>query len=262
LCKGVSEETTTGVLRLKEMAAKGELLFPAIKANDCVTESKFDNVYGMTPVSGRWHHARHRRDGRRGLPGYDHGLPAAQKADDYVELQKIHAVMVSTQHAETGDTIKIRRSRQQPFGELAELYLQPGLQGSQDMPEVTIVQDAQELPIVQALRNVSDEQELLDVLTVQNAQDTHDDPLDGQSALYVQGVLGAQDVQNAPVVQTLQDVPTVLAVQRAQDDAELADTDEKNAQAKQDLEDTQNTLCADQEFLLMLKEKCSQTDAE
>jgi len=45
-CKGVSEETTTGVLRLREMAAKGELLFPAINVNDCVTKSKFDNVYG------------------------------------------------------------------------------------------------------------------------------------------------------------------------------------------------------------------------
>merc|ERR1712219_22630 len=45
-CKGVSEETTTGVHRLKEMATKGELLFPAINVNDCVTKSKFDNVYG------------------------------------------------------------------------------------------------------------------------------------------------------------------------------------------------------------------------
>jgi len=45
-CMGVSEETTTGVLRLKDMAAKGELLFPAINVNDCVTKSKFDNVYG------------------------------------------------------------------------------------------------------------------------------------------------------------------------------------------------------------------------
>merc|ERR1712203_265286 len=44
--KGVSEETTTGVHRLKEMAKKGELLFPAINVNDCVTKSKFDNVYG------------------------------------------------------------------------------------------------------------------------------------------------------------------------------------------------------------------------
>ena len=45
-CKGVSEETTIGVMRLKVMAAKGELLFPAINVNDCVTKSKFDNVYG------------------------------------------------------------------------------------------------------------------------------------------------------------------------------------------------------------------------
>merc|ERR1719327_2255852 len=45
-CKGVSEETTTGVHRLKEMAGKGELLFPAINVNDCCTKSKFDNVYG------------------------------------------------------------------------------------------------------------------------------------------------------------------------------------------------------------------------
>merc|ERR1712139_416678 len=45
-CKGVSEETTTGVHRLKEMADKGELLFPSINVNDCVAKSKFDNVYG------------------------------------------------------------------------------------------------------------------------------------------------------------------------------------------------------------------------
>jgi len=45
-CQGVSEETTTGVMKLKEMAAKGELLFPSINVNDCVTKSKFDNVYG------------------------------------------------------------------------------------------------------------------------------------------------------------------------------------------------------------------------
>merc|ERR1712182_131155 len=44
--RGVSEETTTGVHRLKQMARKGELLFPAINVNDCVTKSKFDNVYG------------------------------------------------------------------------------------------------------------------------------------------------------------------------------------------------------------------------
>merc|ERR1711871_934072 len=44
--RGVSEETTTGVHRLKQMAAKGELLFPAINVNDCVTKSKFDSVYG------------------------------------------------------------------------------------------------------------------------------------------------------------------------------------------------------------------------
>merc|ERR1711906_95088 len=45
-CHGVSEETTTGVHRLKKMAERGELLFPAINVNDCVTKSKFDNVYG------------------------------------------------------------------------------------------------------------------------------------------------------------------------------------------------------------------------
>ncbi len=44
--KGVSEETTTGVHRLEQMAKKGELLFPAINVNDTVTKSKFDNVYG------------------------------------------------------------------------------------------------------------------------------------------------------------------------------------------------------------------------
>jgi adenosylhomocysteinase len=44
--QGVSEETTTGVHRLYQMAAKGELLFPAINVNDSVTKSKFDNLYG------------------------------------------------------------------------------------------------------------------------------------------------------------------------------------------------------------------------
>merc|ERR1711943_28677 len=43
---------------------------------------------------------------------------------------------------------------------------------------------------------------------------------------------------------------------------ELADTDEKNAQAKEDVEDTKKSLSADEEFLMMLKEKCSMTDAE
>ncbi|MBP2326015.1 adenosylhomocysteinase [Kibdelosporangium banguiense] len=44
---GVTEETTTGVLRLSQMADAGELLFPAINVNDSVTKSKFDNKYGM-----------------------------------------------------------------------------------------------------------------------------------------------------------------------------------------------------------------------
>jgi len=44
--KGVTEETTTGVHRLYEMAQKGTLLFPAINVNDSVTKSKFDNFYG------------------------------------------------------------------------------------------------------------------------------------------------------------------------------------------------------------------------
>jgi adenosylhomocysteinase len=43
---GVTEETTTGVLRLYEMQEKGTLLFPAINVNDSVTKSKFDNLYG------------------------------------------------------------------------------------------------------------------------------------------------------------------------------------------------------------------------
>ncbi len=44
--KGISEETTTGVHRLWEMAKAGELLVPAINVNDSVTKSKFDNLYG------------------------------------------------------------------------------------------------------------------------------------------------------------------------------------------------------------------------
>ncbi|MCX5590028.1 adenosylhomocysteinase [Alcaligenes endophyticus] len=44
--QGVTEETTTGVQRLYQMARKGELAFPAINVNDSVTKSKFDNLYG------------------------------------------------------------------------------------------------------------------------------------------------------------------------------------------------------------------------
>ncbi len=44
--KGVSEETSTGVHRLYQMAREGKLLFPAINVNDSVTKSKFDNLYG------------------------------------------------------------------------------------------------------------------------------------------------------------------------------------------------------------------------
>jgi len=44
--KGVSEETTTGVKRLYQMAKEGKLAFPAINVNDSVTKSKFDNLYG------------------------------------------------------------------------------------------------------------------------------------------------------------------------------------------------------------------------
>ena len=45
--KGVSEETTTGVNRLRQRAAAGTLLFPAMNVNDSVTKSKFDNLYGV-----------------------------------------------------------------------------------------------------------------------------------------------------------------------------------------------------------------------
>ncbi len=44
--RGVSEETTTGVHRLQQMSARGDLLFPAFNVNDSVTKSKFDNLYG------------------------------------------------------------------------------------------------------------------------------------------------------------------------------------------------------------------------
>merc|ERR1712072_1016765 len=56
-----------------------------------------------------------------------------------------------------------------------------------------------------------------------------------------------------------------IAAGQAQIDAktqELADTDEKNAQAKEDIEDTKKSLSADEQFLMMLKEKCSMTDGE
>ena len=50
--RGLSEETTTGVHRLYEMAKKGQLLTPAINVNDSVTKSKFDNLYGCRESLG------------------------------------------------------------------------------------------------------------------------------------------------------------------------------------------------------------------
>src|ERR1700741_1630057 len=47
--KGVTEETTTGVHRLYQLAETGDLLFPAINVNDSVTQSKFDKLYGSRP---------------------------------------------------------------------------------------------------------------------------------------------------------------------------------------------------------------------
>jgi adenosylhomocysteinase len=65
---GVTEETTTGVHRLKEMSAKGTLMFRAINVNDSVTKSKFDNLYGcresLVDLPGC-----HRRDDCRRRPG-------------------------------------------------------------------------------------------------------------------------------------------------------------------------------------------------
>ena len=57
--KGVSEETTTGVHRLYQLAEAGTLLVPSINVNDSVTKSKFDNLYGCreslaTASSARW----------------------------------------------------------------------------------------------------------------------------------------------------------------------------------------------------------------
>ena len=55
--RGVTEETTTGVHRLYEMAKQGQLLFPAINVNNSVTKSKFDNLYGMPREPGGRHQA-------------------------------------------------------------------------------------------------------------------------------------------------------------------------------------------------------------
>ena len=69
--RGVTEETTTGVHRLYQLAAAGELLFPAINVNDSVTKSKFDNKYGIrhSLIDGinRGHRRADRRQGRAGL---------------------------------------------------------------------------------------------------------------------------------------------------------------------------------------------------
>ena len=61
--KGVSEETTTGVNRLRQRAAAGALLFPAMNVNDSVTKSKFDNLYGVRHSLDRRDFPGHRRHG-------------------------------------------------------------------------------------------------------------------------------------------------------------------------------------------------------
>jgi adenosylhomocysteinase len=81
--KGVTEETTTGVKRLYQMAKDGTLKFPAINVNDSVTKSKFDNLYGCRESLGGRHQARHRRDGggqgRRGRGYGDVGKGSARR---------------------------------------------------------------------------------------------------------------------------------------------------------------------------------------
>jgi len=68
--RGLSEETTTGVHRLYEMAKAKTLKVPAINVNDSVTKSKFDNLYGCRESLGRRDPPRHRRhDGRQDCRG-------------------------------------------------------------------------------------------------------------------------------------------------------------------------------------------------
>ena len=66
--QGRSEETTTGVHRLYDLAKKGKLPFPAINVNDSVTKSKFDNLYGckesLVDAIRRAHRRHARRQGR------------------------------------------------------------------------------------------------------------------------------------------------------------------------------------------------------
>jgi adenosylhomocysteinase len=85
--KGVTEETTTGVKRLYQMAKEGQLAFPAFNVNDSVTKSKFDNLYGCRESPGGRHQARDRchdrgQSGRgRGLRRRGQGLgPGAARA--------------------------------------------------------------------------------------------------------------------------------------------------------------------------------------
>ena len=61
---GVSEETTTGVTALIQMADKGELLFPAINVNDCVTKSQVRQRLRLPPLAAGRHHARDGRHAR------------------------------------------------------------------------------------------------------------------------------------------------------------------------------------------------------
>merc|ERR1712151_1072155 len=78
--------------------------------------------------------------------------------------------------------------------------------------------------------------------------------------------MGKEEMANQKAYEDLKAAKEAeIAAGQAQIDTktqELADTDEKNAQAKQDVEDTKASLSADEEFLTMLKEKCQMTDKE
>ena len=63
--KGVTEETTTGVHRLYQLAEAGELLFPAINVNDSVTKTQVRQQVRLPPLADRRHQPRHRRPHRR-----------------------------------------------------------------------------------------------------------------------------------------------------------------------------------------------------
>jgi chromosome segregation ATPase len=170
-------------------------------------------------------------------------------------LSKHHSSFVQAEESQTGLTVNVAAVLKHAFKKHREVLLEV-ITPSQHNKVEQFIQDAlshTQAPSAGSYANQSGEifgilKQMLETFE-SNLSQSQKDEMAAQSAF--------EDLKAAKEAE--------IAAGQAQIDSktqELADTDEKNAQAKEDVADTKKSLAADEEFLMMLKEKCSMTDSE